>query len=177
LLEYGGVLRGRHEPIPREQDGAGIARSQRLTRGPRGTGMRPRLRALVGEGTVPRKAVRGLRRLRSRVRRRRKGVRAENVVWIFGTGRSGSTWLASMMASLDDHALWNEPLVGNLFGNFYYFRAGGRRLGKHSILGEAYKETWLGPMRDMVLGGAAARFPEITGEPGGYLVVRSPTAP
>ena len=100
------------------------------------------------------------------------GVRPENIVWIFGTGRSGSTWLGSMMEGLDGYAMWNEPLVGNLFGNFYYFRVGGRKLGKHSILGEPYKETWLGPMRDLVLGGAAARFPGFTG--GGYLVIKEP---
>jgi hypothetical protein len=68
--------------------------------------------------------------------------------------------------------MWNEPLVGNLFGNFYYFRVGGRKLGKHSILGEPYKDTWLRPMRDLVLGGAAARFPEVIG--GGYLVIKEP---
>jgi Sulfotransferase family len=96
----------------------------------------------------------------------------ENIIWIFGTGRSGSTWLASMMEGLSGHTMWNEPLVGNLFGNFYYFRVGGRKLGKHSILGESYKDTWLGPMRDLVLGGAAARFPEVIG--GGYLVIKEP---
>jgi hypothetical protein len=102
----------------------------------------------------------------------RHGVVPENLVWIFGTGRSGSTWLASMMADLDGHAMWNEPLVGNLFGNFHYFRVGGRKSGKHYILGRPYKDTWLGPMRDLVLGGAAARFPEVIG--GGYLVIKEP---
>ncbi len=101
-----------------------------------------------------------------------RGPRPENIVWIFGTGRSGSTWLGSMMESLDGCAMWNEPLVGNLFGNFYYFRVGDRKLGKHSILGEHYKETWLGPMRDLVLGGAAARFPEVA--EGGYLIIKEP---
>jgi Sulfotransferase domain len=115
--------------------------------------------------------------LRQRARRssgaeEERGVRPENIVWIFGTGRSGSTWLGSMMESLDGCAMWNEPLVGNLFGNFYYFRVGGRRLGRHSILGEPYKETWLGPMRDLVLGGAAARFPEVV--EGGYLIIKEP---
>src|SRR5215212_9830677 len=119
-----------------------------------------------------RRAVRKGESLRSLARRSSRGVRPENIVWIFGTGRSGSTWLGSMMESLDGYAMWNEPLVGNLFGNFYYFRVGGRKLGRHSILGEPYKETWLGPMRDLVLGGAAARFPEVTG--GGYLVIKEP---
>jgi hypothetical protein len=101
-----------------------------------------------------------------------RGVAAENIVWIFGTGRSGSTWLGSMMESLDGCAMWNEPLVGNLFGNFHYFRVGGRKPGRQYILGEPYKETWLGPMRDLVLGGATARFPELIG--GGYLVIKEP---
>jgi hypothetical protein len=68
--------------------------------------------------------------------------------------------------------MWNEPLVGNLFGNFHYFTVGGRKPGRQYILGEHYKETWLGPMRDLVLGGAAARFPELM--EGGYLIIKEP---
>src|SRR5215207_6392145 len=131
-----------------------------------GTILTPRFKRVL------RRAVRKGGSLRSRDRGSSRGVRPENIVWIFGTGRSGSTWLGSMMEGLDGFAMWNEPLVGNLFGNFYYFRVGGRKLGKHSILGEPYKETWLGPMRDLVLGGAAARFPEIIG--GGYLIIKVP---
>jgi LPS sulfotransferase NodH len=101
-----------------------------------------------------------------------RGVRPENIVWIFGTGRSGSTWLGYMMEGLDGCAMWNEPLVGNLFGNFHYFRVGGRKPGRQYILGEPYKETWLGPMRDLVLGGATARFPEVA--EGGYLIIKEP---
>jgi Sulfotransferase family len=124
-----------------------------------------------------RRAVRGGKSLRSRARRSSgagdpRSLKPENIVWIFGTGRSGSTWLGSMMESMDGCAMWNEPLVGNLFGNFYYFRVGDRKLGKHSILGEPYKETWLGPMRDLVLDGAAARFPEVV--EGGYLIIKEP---
>jgi hypothetical protein len=99
-------------------------------------------------------------------------MRPEHIVWIFGTGRSGSTWLGSMMEGLDGCAMWNEPLVGNLFGNFHYFRVGRSKTGRHYILGEPYKETWIGPMRDLVLGGAAARFPEVV--EGGYLIVKEP---
>jgi hypothetical protein len=119
-----------------------------------------------------RRAVRKGESLRSPARRSSRGVRPENIVWIFGTGRSGSTWLGSMMGGLDGCAMWNEPLVGNLFGNFHYFRVGGRKQGGQYILGEPYKETWLRPMRDLVLGGAAARFPEVIG--GGYLIIKEP---
>jgi hypothetical protein len=53
------------------------------------------------------------------------GVRPENIVWIFGFGRTGSTWLSSMMADLEGHTLWQEPLIGELFGNLYYVRGQG----------------------------------------------------
>jgi hypothetical protein len=102
------------------------------------------------------------------------GMNPENVVWMFGTGRSGSTWLSGMMGDLKDHAVWREPLVGALFGNLYYVRANNRGGAgdKHFILGSSYKDTWLGPMRSMVLMGAAARFPEVVGA--GYLVIKEP---
>ena len=119
-----------------------------------------------------RRAVRKGESLRPRARRSSRGVRPENIVWIFGTGRSGSTWLGSMMEGLEGCAMWNEPLVGNLFGNFHYFRVGGRKTGGQYILGEPYKQTWLGPMRDLVLGGAAARFPEVAED--GYLIIKEP---
>src|SRR4051812_20295774 len=48
------------------------------------------------------------------------GIRAENVVWIFGSGRTGSTWLGSIMGEIKGQTVWREPLVGTLFGNLYY---------------------------------------------------------
>jgi hypothetical protein len=80
-------------------------------------------------------------------------VRAENIVWIFGAARTGSTWLWRMLGELRGHYGWNEPLVGALFGNLYYERAKhliGRE-GEHYILGDAYKESWLDSMRAFVL--------------------------
>jgi sulfotransferase family protein len=102
------------------------------------------------------------------------GVRAENVIWVFGSARTGSTWISDMMDEMKGQTAWREPLVGALFGNLYYLRAEHRltKPGKHFILGRAYKDTWMGPMRDMVLGGAAARFPEL--KKGGYLVIKEP---
>jgi hypothetical protein len=101
-------------------------------------------------------------------------IEPENLVWIFGSGRSGSTWLARMLGELEDFAVWNEPLVGTLFGDLYYVRGGDRigKKGKHFILGGGYRESWLKPMRDLVLSGAAARFPELSD--GGYLVIKEP---
>jgi Sulfotransferase family len=103
------------------------------------------------------------------------GIRAENIVWIFGAGRTGSTWLSRMMGELEEHAVWNEPLVGALFGNLYYDRAKHLigRGGKHYILGDAYRESWLKSIRAFVLSEATGRFPEATGTDR-YLVVKEP---
>jgi sulfotransferase family protein len=103
------------------------------------------------------------------------GIRPENIVWIFGASRTGSSWLSGMMSELPRHTVWNEPLVGALFGDLYYSRA--KHLigkpGKHYILGEDYRKSWLGSICAFVLSEASARFPEAEG-PDNYLVVKEP---
>jgi hypothetical protein len=106
------------------------------------------------------------------------GIKPENIIWILGTARTGSTWLSSMMKSLKTHRRWNEPLVGELFGSFFY------NLGlrwnewtqpysyKGFIFSSSYKEVWLNSIRSFVLDGAKARFPKMTHEQ--YLVVYEP---
>jgi hypothetical protein len=102
-------------------------------------------------------------------------ISPENIVWIFGAARTGSTWLSEMMGELRGHIVWREPLVGALFGNLYYERA--KHLigkpGKHYIFGENYRESWLNSIRTFVLKEASGRFPEATGS-GNYLVVKEP---
>src|SRR5215204_7502558 len=48
-----------------------------------------------------------------------RGVNPENMIWIFCTARSGSTWLRSMLNELVEGEVWEEPKVGRLFGEFY----------------------------------------------------------
>jgi sulfotransferase family protein len=117
--------------------------------------------------------------LRARLARRAageelEGVRPENIVWVLGSGRTGSSWLSSMMRTLPDHARWNEPNVGKLFGRFYYERTlQGKEHKDNFILASGFRETWLGSIRRVVLDGANARFPELA-ESGGYLVIKEP---
>jgi hypothetical protein len=103
------------------------------------------------------------------------GIRAGNVVWIFGSARTGSTWLAQMMEELEGQVVWREPLVGALFGNLYYDRAKHLigKAGKHYILGDSYRDSWLGSIRTFVLHEATDRFPEAVG-PDNYLVIKEP---
>ena len=100
------------------------------------------------------------------------GIRPENLVWIFGAARTGSTWLGAMMADLDGHDWWHEPLVGHLFGHLYQERAGQRRDDEHFILGGG-GDLWLNPVRTFVLDSAARRFPAVA-EGGRYLVIKEP---
>ena len=100
------------------------------------------------------------------------GIEPENVVWIFGSGRSGNTWLSSMMEDVEGHAVWREPNVGFLFGYLYYVWAHeGQRGAKNFILGH-YKESWLRSIRNFVLDEARTRFPTLSENE--YLVVKEP---
>ena len=95
------------------------------------------------------------------------GVAPENMIWIFGTGRTGSTWLAAMMEEPEGHEVWFEPRVGTVFDPQRFQRHG----GKHFILASQYKDVWLRSIRNFILDGANARFPELDG---GYLAVKEP---
>jgi hypothetical protein len=102
-----------------------------------------------------------------------EGVRPENVIWMFGSGRTGSSWLSTMMGDIEGYARWNEPYVGEIFGTAYYVRAGDRMRGrKDYALGEDYREAWIRSIRNFVLEGANARFSGL-GE-GIYLVIKEP---
>ena len=100
------------------------------------------------------------------------GVRPENVVWIFGTARTGSTWLAFMMEEPESNTIWREPYVGELFGRLYSEWVGEKHAAtKHFILGKT-RESWIRSIRNFVLSEAVDRFPNV-GETG-YLVIKEP---
>jgi hypothetical protein len=99
------------------------------------------------------------------------GVRPENIVWIFGAGRTGSSWLSNMMGELEGHTVWFEPWVGALFDP-YHLRLENRN-GEHFILAPQHRNTWLGSIRSFVLDGALARFPKVAGL-NDYLVIKEP---
>jgi hypothetical protein len=102
-----------------------------------------------------------------------RGIRPDNLVWIFGVARTGSSWLSTMMRDLPGHARWNEPYVGDVFGYAYYRRdQDWQRARGDFVLGDSHKEVWLNSVRRFVLEGANARFPEVAGD--GYLVIKEP---
>ena len=101
------------------------------------------------------------------------GAKPENIIWIFGSPKTGSTWLSWMMEELEGHVVWREPYVGQLFGRLYHQWVGEKHFeSKHFILGGPQRESWLNSVRRFVLSEATARFPEVAD--GGYLVVKEP---
>ena len=109
------------------------------------------------------------RLVRSDVETGAGGVDPKNIVWIFGTGRSGNTWLTSMMQGAG-HAVWKEPAIGKLFGEFYQESRESQRRNAKFVLGDPRKDVWLGSIRRFVLEGASGRFPELSEND--YLVVK-----
>ncbi|HET7478271.1 MAG TPA: sulfotransferase domain-containing protein [Rubrobacteraceae bacterium] len=102
-----------------------------------------------------------------------RGVSPENVIWMFGVARTGSSWLAAMMAELERHATWYEPYVGDLFGVAYQVRSPEwQRRRDDFVLSDRYRAAWLRSIRSFVLDGANARFPDLGSE--GYLVIKEP---
>ncbi|WP_172620841.1 sulfotransferase [Rubrobacter xylanophilus] len=100
-------------------------------------------------------------------------ARPENFVWIFGTGRSGSTWLGRMLRDLRGNTLWNEPLVGYMLGQLYHVRGEYLHDNPNFLLGGP-KETWLPSVRRFILDAAAAKFPRHAAVPSRRVVVKEP---
>lgn len=87
-------------------------------------------------------------------------VRPENIIWQFGSGRTGSTWLSRMIHELADFTMWNEPLIGNLVGDMWRWPGHGKRTeNEYYIMPEKRPELWVPQLRDFVVSLAEARFP------------------
>lgn len=100
------------------------------------------------------------------------GLRPENMVWIFGSGRSGSTWLRSMMSGMSHHVAWEEPMVGRLFGEFYDRSLKTNLQSADFIMGEPIRRGWIRSIREFILSGAHYSHPRVG--PENFLVIKEP---
>ncbi len=100
------------------------------------------------------------------------GVNPENVVWIFCTARSGSTWFRSMLHDIAGGEVWEEPKVAVLFGQFYAGSHQAQRHSKEFVLGEPTRPVWTRALRHFVLEAARASHPSVG--PHDFLVVKEP---
>jgi hypothetical protein len=100
------------------------------------------------------------------------GVKPENLIWIFGSGRSGSTWLRSMMEDLDRHELWEEPMIGRLFGEFHNQAPQSDLRRPDFVMADATRKGWIGAIRNFVLDCAGYARPRLGADD--YLVIKEP---
>ncbi len=99
-------------------------------------------------------------------------VEPANMIWIFGSGRSGSTWLRTMMSELNRHRYWEEPMVGELFGGFYDKAQKGQLGSPAFIMGNPTRDKWMKSLRRFVLDGAGYANPRLKSDE--YLVIKEP---
>lgn len=113
-------------------------------------------------------------RLRSRLGAKsvRAGIDPGRMVWIFGSGRSGSTWLRSMMGEIGGFRVWEEPMVGRLFGEFYARAPKENLRSADFVMGDPIRKGWIESVRNFVLDAARYSNPRLGAEE--YLVVKEP---
>jgi hypothetical protein len=145
------------------------ARAQGLRRAVRSAGKRSRTltrlySTLIGQRE---RAYLELGRLRSR-----ESIDPARMVWIFGSGRSGSTWLRSMMGELEDAGVWEEPMVGRLFGEFYSRTPKDNLRSADFVMGDPIRRGWISSIRNFVLDGALYSNPRLGS--GEYLIIKEP---
>jgi hypothetical protein len=99
-------------------------------------------------------------------------VNPANVIWIFCTARSGSTWLKRMLHELVPSEVWNEPKVSRLFGDFYAGVDQALYRSPSFVMGDPTRQVWTRAVRHFVLETAWASHPSITPEQ--YLIVKEP---
>lgn len=77
-----------------------------------------------------------------------------------------------MMGEPRGFRVWEEPMVGKLFGDFYEKAQEGQRAAGNFVLGEPHRQGWIKLIREFVLGSIACRAPDLG--PLHYLVVKEP---
>ena len=99
-------------------------------------------------------------------------VNPANIVWIFCTSRSGSTWLRSMLEDLAPGETWEEPKVAKLFGGFYEQALEEQLDSTDFVMGNPTRESWISSIRNFVLDAAWACNPSLRADQ--YLLVKEP---
>jgi hypothetical protein len=103
---------------------------------------------------------------------RSTSINPANIVWIFCTSRSGSTWLRSMMEDLAPGETWEEPSVAKLFGGFYENALEEQLDSTDFVMGNPTRAYWISSIRNFVLDAAWACKPSL--RPEQYLLVKEP---
>jgi len=72
----------------------------------------------------------------------------KKIIWITGSGRSGSTWLATQLLNHSDNMIWDEPYLGN---HFLLVRLWKPVRGHLYFFSKAHRNIWLPLLRKLIL--------------------------
>lgn len=100
-------------------------------------------------------------------------VNPANMVWILGSARTGSSWLARMLRDLQ-FTLWDEPLIGEVFGSLRGGEARFEAQRKRKDFALSNKRNTSDSVRNFILDNAASRFPNASHSTA--IVVKEPHA-
>jgi len=93
-----------------------------------------------------------------------EGILEKNLVWIFASPRSGTTWLATELLSKHSHC-FHEPLLGEHIssvrelGGDLLRRIDEDRKRPHYFFSDSFKPTWKYYLRKLILHRIYAQFP------------------
>jgi hypothetical protein len=96
-----------------------------------------------------------------------------DLCWIFGTGRSGSTWLLELLNDLGGTLTWHEPYFGVIFRPLQNNADAFNR--PDGFFANAYRPVWMAGIRRLFLQVAEARFGTLPA--GTKLIIKDINAP
>ena len=70
----------------------------------------------------------------------------KNMIWIFGSPRSGTTWLRKLMSGNPENIIWNEPYLG-----YHLQLLQNQQYRDDYVFSEYYKKNWLPDLRNFIL--------------------------
>lgn len=82
----------------------------------------------------------------------------EKIAWIIGCGRTGSTWLAEMLADLPRIRRWHEPYFGRFFKHLHDRPNDMER--NSSFFAKRHQGIWLNGLRDLFFKMVHDRYPQ-----------------
>jgi len=99
----------------------------------------------------------------------------KNLIWVLGSRRSGTSWLAIQLLSFDT-LHFNEPLIGAHLAEYIPFgKTMVRRIDQmssqeHYFFSETYKKTWKHYLRKLILNRIHAQFQSTTSK----IIIKEP---
>ncbi len=79
----------------------------------------------------------------------------KRMVWVFGSSRSGSTWLGTQLLRHPDNVIWDEPYIGR---HFEMVKPWQEKRGRRYFFSPSHKNNWLQWLRKLILARTFSEF-------------------